>query len=76
MILSFYLILQIYFLVYVYLYLFISQAREKFLSLRKGTKTDVAAILEEVLFGANLVNVHLHILVNVFYHVIGNFPFY
>lgn len=76
MILSFYLILQIYFLGYVYLYLFISQAREKFLSLRKGTKTDVAAILEEVLFDVNLVNVHLHILVNVFYHVIGNFPFY
>lgn len=75
MILSFYLILLIYFLGYVYLYLFISQAREKFLSLRKGTKTDVAAILEEVLFDANLVNVHLHILVNVFIMLLEIFRF-
>lgn len=29
------------------------QAREKFLSLRKGTKTDVAIVLEEVLCNRN-----------------------
>lgn len=30
------------------------QAREKFLSLRKGTKSDVASVLEEVLCNLNL----------------------
>lgn len=31
-----------------------SQAREKYLSLRKGTKSDIATVLEEVFFNANL----------------------
>lgn len=60
---------------YVYLYLFISQAREKFLSLRKGTKTDVATILEEVLFDANPVNMHLHFLGYAFIMLLEIFHF-
>lgn len=34
--------------------IFLSQAREKYLSLRKGTKSDIATVLEEVLFNVNL----------------------
>lgn len=37
-------------LIIVSCYAALLQAREKFLSLRKGTKSDIATILEEVLF--------------------------
>lgn len=42
------------------------QAREKFLSLRKGTKSDVASVLEEVLLNVNVMIGHLHIIIHVF----------
>lgn len=36
--------------IYFVTFLIMPQAREKFLSLRKGTKSDVATLLEEVSF--------------------------